>query len=226
MWVHKVIQIHLNFLFSHCTLCTTDLTFRMPQLIFIRHGEKSGKDVVNLSPKGFARARLLPEYLLHPYMDFSVPTSAYIMCLRGEYHSERCWQTMKPTVDAGGLRHHLVYRSKTESLAHLLPKLQGVIVICWEHSRIVDLLNVLVGENAVSAWGLDPDAIQDDSKCFDATWVCDVDENTLRLRVFRQFDIVNDLPHYEHDRHRVWYDKSFVRPSHHRISGFNRCVIM
>lgn len=181
----------------------------MPQLIFIRHGEKSALDNVNLSHKGKMRARHLPEYLLHPYKDFSPPTIAYIMYLRGHDKSDRCRQTMQPTIQTGQLEYIMVHRSKTESLALQLAKLTGVVVICWEHSRIVDFLNVLVGDELVSSWGLNPESLDDDSECFDATWVCDVEQAHVRLRVFRQFDIVDNLPAYPHDRHRVWFDRHY-----------------
>lgn len=182
----------------------------MPQLIFIRHAEKPNNDDVNLSRKGCLRARFLPEYLLHPYKDFSPPKSAVIMYLRGHNKSDRCRQTMEPTIKSGNLAYKMVHRSKTESLALQLSKVEHTVVICWEHTRIVDFLNVLIGDQSVTAWGLDPESSTDDRKCFDATWVCDVDENVVRLRVFRQFDIIDDLPSYPHNRHRVWFDKKYT----------------
>lgn len=202
----------------------------MPQLIFIRHGEKSRHDNVNLSHKGSLRARFLTEYLLHPYKDFGAPTSAYIMYLRGHNKSDRCRQTLQPTVHSGKLACNMVHRSETESLARQLAQLESTVVICWEHTRIVDFLNVLIGGHMVTAWGLNPESDADDSECFDATWVCDVDEQVVRLRVFRQFDIVDDLPAYPHDRHRVWFDKEYTNRGTRRTGSDSKlcgvCCLM
>lgn len=182
----------------------------MPQLIFIRHAEKPDNDGVNLSHKGALRARYLPEYLLHPYKDFNPPKSAFIMYLRGHNKSDRCRQTMEPTIQSGRLRFKMVHRSKTESLALQLSKLDHTVVVCWEHTRIVDFLNVLIGNQFITAWGLNPESSTDDRNCFDATWVCDVEDDVVRLRVYRQFDIIDDLPVYPHDRHRLWFDKKYT----------------
>lgn len=194
----------------------------MPQLIFIRHAEKPANDDVNLSHKGSLRARYLPEYLLHPYKDFHPPKTAFIMYLRGHNKSDRCRQTMEPTIQSGKLTYKMVHRSKTESLALHISKMNHTVVVCWEHTRIVDFLNLLIGYHMISAWGLNPESCTDDRKCFDATWVCDVDENSVRLRVFRQFEIIDDLPSYPHDRHRVWFDKTY---SNSGTLGLQKCVV-
>lgn len=195
----------------------------MPQLIFIRHGEKSSDDNVNLSHKGIMRARYLTEYLLHPYKDFTAPTSAYIMYLKGHNKSDRCRQTLQPTIQSGRLTYKMVQRSKTESLAHQLAQLASTVVICWEHTRIVDFLNVLIGDQMVTSWGLNPESDTDDSECFDATWVCDVDDHNVRLRIYRQFNIVGGLPIYSHDRHKVWFDKKYTnRGTYHTGTVTNK----
>jgi hypothetical protein len=204
------------------------------QIIFIRHGEKTKSDPVHLSDKGYKRAENLPQYLLHPYGEFNIPTHAYVMFvgeedpggvpIPKEGKSERCWETMQPTLKAtttgAKLPFTMVPRYNTHTLASKFLEMASLrenssktFIVCWQHSRIVDFLNVL-GARSVSSWGLNPEASRDDKLCFNATWVCDMgrptSETTLRLRVYRQFDIVNGEPHYMLPRNVAIFDKEYT----------------
>ena len=132
------------------------------QLIFIRHGEKSKESGVHLSHKGHIRAINLPDYLIHPYNDFHKPDKFYIMERLKENRSERCYETMLPTIkQTPTIPYELVPRYETFKFANDLKTIatsgsntykDKTYLICWQHSRIVDLLQIL-GVSTVQSWG-------------------------------------------------------------------------
>lgn len=187
----------------------------MRQVVLIRHGEKSKHDPVHLNRRGTLRSMFLPDYILFPYDDFRRPSYAFIMFLNGPRKSDRCFETLAPTIEEAHMQHEFVHRSLTgEVVAKILGSNEGATsLVCWEHTRIVDIVNLLIGRPDIGAWGLDPSSHGDDGSCFDATWVCDIDDTTVRLRVYQQFDIdmETEQPFYEHERHTIFFDKSFNR---------------
>ena len=180
----------------------------MKQVIFIRHAEKS-KHGKHLNDVGYLRSIYLTDYFLHPFGNFEIPEFAYVMCLDKKSKSVRCLETMQPTIDKG-MPYELVSREHTHKLAKTLRNYgYNIVVICWEHSRIVDIVNLLIGHRSINAWGFNPDADDDDKNCFDATWVCTLDETSLTLKIYRQFDIVDGQPKYLHDRNKIIFERKF-----------------
>ena len=202
----------------------------MVQIVIIRHGEKPrDRSSVDLDHKGKMRAEFLPDYLLHSYDDFKPPVFSFNMLMKAG-KSQRCFETMKPTIRKGGLRYENVPRF----LAHEMAKYfsdhcdrDKTYVVCWQHDGIVDLVNML-GAKDVCSWGFNPEGGHGEGReCYDATWVCDIDAQTLRLRVFRQFDIVDDLPVYVVPRNEVVFEKSYERTHRFEKSAQeNGCVVM
>ena len=179
------------------------------QLIFIRHAEKDGHGN-HLSRQGELRAEFLPEYLEFPLDDFRAPQIACVM-RRKEGKSQRCCETMRPTIRTGQLTFHMIPRHRSAKLAQSFvdDRFRDIsVVVCWEHSRIVDMVNI-IGGDSVKSWGYEPESPDDDRDCFDATWVCDMGPRAFRLRVFRQFDIVDEQPHYWQPRNQVLFEKSY-----------------
>ena len=178
----------------------------MVQIIFMRHGEKAkGK---HLSDKGYMRAIYLVDYILHPFGLFQISQMLYIMEMKNNKKSIRCFETMKPTIDKG-VSYRMISRSKTESFAKtLLKDTHDSVLVCYEHERILDILNTL--GIPVNAWGLDPESGKDDVKCFDATWVVDILGGSKTLTVYKQFDIRHGQPYYTCDRNKIWFQKTYV----------------
>ena len=187
------------------------------QLIFIRHAEKTKPEPRHLNHVGRLRARFLVDYFNHPYDEFTRPTHAYIMQMPS-HKSQRCIETMQPLIHANcpSLRYELVPRYETHQLAARLldtirtSQSETASIVCWQHSRIVDMLTTLGAD--VTAWGLDPDADGDDKDCFNATWVVCRVKHMLRLDVYRQFDIVDDQPVYTVPRNKVLFSKTWPIP--------------
>lgn len=203
------------------------------QIIFIRHAEKpADKHNNHLSHKGSQRAELLADYLLYPLTrEIHVPRNAFVMTMGSHHKTVRCEETMMPTLAQAGDKLHceLVHRSGGTNLPHRLLRLApgSHTIVCWEHSRIIDMLNIM-GVSVLS-WGLDPDASRDDKHCFDATWVCDVTSKTIRLRVYRQFDVIDgeasyNRDHTYYDRNHVWFDHTY--PREQAFTSSSNCVVM
>lgn len=58
----------------------------------------------------------------------------------------------------------------------------------------------------MKSWGLDPKNDKDDSHCFNASWVVDLDKK--KLLVYRQFDIENGNIMYHYQRTKVWHEEN------------------
>ena len=184
-----------------------DDVFRM---IFIRHGEKTKHDRVNLSDKGLLRADYMAEYFSHPMGEFDIPRALYAM---SHVTSKRCEETLYPFGKIQGLRTHLVRRSDTHKFIRKLVSKNmysnDTVLICWEHDRIVDML-VDIGAEHIIGWGLDPE-MRHDKDCFDATWVVDIDgSGNCIMKVYKQFQIDNDgTLFWDHPRNHVYHKSTF-----------------
>lgn len=204
----------------------------MPQIIFIRHAEKPhDHSDSHLSHKGSRRAHLLVDYILHPWAgELRVPRRAYVMVM-DRRKSQRCKETMGPTLKQAGdmLPCEYVHRFRGTELARRLSmSSKDDSIVCWEHGRIVDMLNVMGA--GVRSWGLDPESsdprAEDSKRCFDATWVVDVTLTHVRLRVYRQFDVVDDEAVWRHDRNHVWFDRTYLKHEAGHVVLPRSCVVM
>jgi hypothetical protein len=175
-------------------------------LVLLRHAEKTPHhgDPVHLSARGRARARLLAsDYLPHPAGLFPVPGRLVAMAPHRRHpdrHSHRCAETLQPTADALGLPLHARRYARGEGRRAVASAARharrssdgGSVVVCWEHAELPAMARAL-GFRDVRSWGLrpcDPDRDAAGHDCFDATWVVDLEKQTLR--VYRQFDIDRD----------------------------------
>jgi hypothetical protein len=200
------------------------------QVIFMRHCEKE-RGSVHLSAAGRDRARLLPSYLLQPAGDFGRISHCFVMTMP-PHKSVRCVESLAPTLAAASDTHMPCDPVRRSRQRHLVRELHAMaaaarqrgedrtVLVCWEHSRIVDMVDELLlraradaDASSVASWGLDPEAPRDAKDCFDATWVLDfLDASRMRLTVYRQFSVCHHEAHYDHARTRVWYEKLFSCP--------------
>ena len=128
---------------------------------------------------------------------------------------------MEPTIIQGDIPYEMIFRKNTETFAKTLAttKTKKTILICWESSRIVDIVNILGA--SVSAWGLYPENDKDDKDCYDATWVCDISISSITLTVYKQFDIIQGKPFYSQPRNQIVFQKTYNRNSNQTL-----CTVM
>ncbi len=165
-------------------LVFTPHVFATPaEVIIIRHGEKpvgvpdsapedpSPKDNGQLSPKGRARAEKLVNYFLtNPNVTkFGPPTFIFPMAQKKAGSSVRAIQTVTPLARKLNIPLNLDYtRDQYEKMVAQImddPRIDGkVVLICWEHSVIPDIVKAFGYKDAPNKWN---------GQVYDRTWVLD-----------------------------------------------------
>ncbi|MFE2285589.1 histidine phosphatase family protein [Streptomyces sp. NPDC059443] len=145
-------------------------------VMIIRHGEKptgsepgkddNGKrDSHSLTDRGWARAEALPRlFAPQPAPGLVRPAKVYAATDQGpDAGGHRMRQTVTPLAKRLGLTVDLTYaESKEADLAAAVSASSGPVLICWEHSRIPEIVKALAPRSgAPAAW---PDR-------FDLVWV-------------------------------------------------------
>lgn len=145
-------------------------------VMIMRHGEKptggaTGKDdngkrdSHSLSDRGWARANALPRLFdPQPAAGLVRPTKVYAATDQGpDAGGHRMRQTVTPLAERLGLTVDLSYaESKEADLSAAVSVASGPVLICWEHSRIPEIVKALAPRSgAPAAW---PDR-------FDLIWV-------------------------------------------------------
>jgi broad specificity phosphatase PhoE len=114
------------------------------KLLVMRHGEKSGDpDDPNLTPVGQARAKALPAYI---EATFGKPD--FIFAATVSRHSARPLETVQPLADKTGVRINTDfadqdYGALAKHLRKDLTYAGKLVVICWHHGNIPNLMNAL-----------------------------------------------------------------------------------
>jgi hypothetical protein len=155
------------------------------KIMLVRHGEKPEKDEdihgVNpegehdkneLSTRGWQRSGALVRFFnplngqfIHPGM--AKPNAFFAAAPSGHVQSERSHHTIQAVAECMGLKVNLKYTKGDEKkLAEDAMATQGVALIAWEHNSIVELTNIILGNDKSSPqkW---PDSR------FDLVWVLD-----------------------------------------------------
>jgi len=155
------------------------------KIMIVRHGEKPEKDEdihgVNpegehdkneLSTRGWQRSGALVRFFnplngqfIHPAM--AKPNAFFAAAPSGHVQSERSHHTVKAVAESMGLKVNLKYTKGDEKkLAEDAMATHGVALIAWEHNAIVELTNIILGNDKSSPqkW---PDSR------FDLVWILD-----------------------------------------------------
>ena len=112
------------------------------QIIFIRHGEKTNDDDVNLSPVGQVRAMELPNYFNRMITDGKFEKPDFIVAMKQKKKgksSNRPVQTITPLADQLGLPiHHDFIQDETLSAAQIInqPSNLGAVVLAVSYTHL------------------------------------------------------------------------------------------
>ncbi len=126
------------------------------QIVILRHAEKAEMGN-HLSPKGYARAQALVGFWrTHPVTKaYGDPVAFYASYAQGK--SLRSIETLAPSAQFFGkpvLTHF--EKNQTDLLAQELlfrPEYQGrTVVVAWQHTHIIPMLQRLGVQNAPSLW--------------------------------------------------------------------------
>jgi hypothetical protein len=155
------------------------------KIMIVRHGEKPEKDEdihgVNpegehdkneLSTRGWQRSGALVRFFnpvdgkfVHPAL--AKPNAVFAAAPAGHVQSERSHHTVEAAAESVGLKVNLKFTKGDEKkLAEDVMAAHGVVLIAWEHNSIVDLANIILGNDKSS-----PQKWHDSR--FDLVWVFD-----------------------------------------------------
>jgi len=146
----------------------------MKQIIFIRHGEKTKKDPINLSNKGFERARELVSFFINNtnYELLKTPDKIIAMKQAHKKSSNRPYQTVTPLAEYLSINIFSPFkRDQIEELVDYIKNMEfNCLLICWEHSCIPKIVSRLLNTNHELIWGLNPES-KEISNNYSAVWI-------------------------------------------------------
>ena len=121
------------------------------QVVIIRHAEKPDKGD-NLSCQGFNRALGLPAVL---YSKYKLPDHIFAANIKSgkSTNQSRMYQTIIPFAVKYNLDIDTRYDvGDTKSLAEAIMKMQGFVLVIWEHNDIPEIVEALGVENKDFRW--------------------------------------------------------------------------
>ena len=158
----------------------------MKQIIFIRHGEKTKKDSVNLSSLGYKRAEELIRYF-EKSKNLILPEKIIVMKQAHKDSSNRSYETVQPLANHLNLKISDHYkREEIKEVVEYIKEQESkysIILICWEHSYIPKIIEKLLNLKHELKWGLNPEEEENDN--FTAVWLLE----NYKLSVYKQADI-------------------------------------
>jgi len=139
------------------------------KIMIVRHGEKPEKDrdihgvdaegehdKNELSPRGWQRSGALVRFFNPLHGQFSHPALAkpdalFAAAPSGHVHSERTRDTIQGVADSLGLKINLKHaKGEEKKLVEEILATRGVVLIAWEHHAIVEITNLIFGNDKSS----------------------------------------------------------------------------
>jgi hypothetical protein len=188
-------------------------------LIFIRHGEKSKHDDINLSRQGYVRRNTLPSFFIQQKnKHLNVPERIFCMKQHKIDSSNRPFQTVTMIGHQLSKQVEAIY-TQTE-IKEMVSVLENVIqtdsqdvLVCWEHEELAIMVQTLIKKlypkNTVGKlhWGRVPISTHDSDEDYTSIWV--VDPIKHYLYVYNEFDVIHDS---KEDIYSVDYSQVQIKP--------------
>jgi hypothetical protein len=161
-------------------------------LIFIRHGEKSKKDDINLSSAGYVRRNHLPNFFLNKKLhSFNIPERIIAMKQPHATSSNRPYQTVSM------LGYELNTKIENDyTLIEIDPIVKSLLkeekdtLICWEHVELAKMVQHYIHKKYNKkynlSWGKNPFSNKDSDDDYTSVWIINKDT----LYVYNQFDVI------------------------------------
>jgi broad specificity phosphatase PhoE len=183
------------------------------QIIFIRHGEKTKDDPINLSNSGKLRANELVSY----FQNSSIVNKPDIIIAMKQNHidsSNRPYETIKPLSDAYNITLINPYnRDQVDELVTMIISLDNKnVLICWEHSVIAEITEKLIKKkfnykHLKLTWSDSPESGIEDDNDYSSMWII---QNNM-FEVYKQFDIYsNFMISYSNVKNDPTYSKNLI----------------
>ena len=183
-------------------------------LIFIRHGEKSKNDDINLSSAGYVRRNHLPYFLLNKKQhSFNIPERIIAMKQHHSTSSNRPYQTVSMLGYELNVTIENNYTStEIDSVVNLLLHEEKNTLVCWEHVELANIVQQYIhkkyNKKYTLNWGKNPFSNKDIEDDYTSIWIINKDI----LYVYNQFDVVynNKNECYDIDYSQLQKEPSFI----------------
>ena len=159
----KILQTVFVFIVIACLNNSCFAQKGLQKVVIIRHAEKPD-DGDNLSCKGFNRSIQIPAVL---YSKYKLPDKIFVPSVDNGKSASQL--RMLETVTPFAVKYNLKIDSKfdvddTKDLADAIQKVDGYVLIVWEHDKIDNIVKALDVDTKGKKWG-DND--------FDSIWIID-----------------------------------------------------
>ena len=167
-------------------------------IMFIRHGEKPKKGA-DLNATGEVHANCWKEFFINNRPStINLPQSIYAMknSEKGKNSSNRPYETILPLAQQLNITPNNNYIRDDYSgvISNILQNNSGkTVLVCWEHSAIVDLVNELInevyGQNGncglnIKSWGDNPTKKGNEGDNFSSLWKITFENNKINFYVY------------------------------------------
>ena len=177
-------------------------------LIFIRHGEKSKNDDINLSSAGYVRRNHLPYFLLNKKQhSFNIPERIIAM---KQHHSYQTVSMLGYELNVPIENDYTL--TEIDPVVKLLLHEEKDTLICWEHVELAKIVQQYIhkkyNKKYTLNWGKNPFSNKDSEDDYTSIWIINKDT----LYVYNQFDVVyNDKKEcYDIDYSQFQKEPSFM----------------
>jgi hypothetical protein len=161
--------------------------------IFIRHGEKSKYNNINLSDVGVVRRHHLPKFFIDKKIpDLNIPERIVAMHPYNNDTSDHSYQTVEHLAKTLNVNICSYKKHELNDIVKDLLKYKDMTtLICWEREELSILVEKLIYklyyQDFKFNWGKNPFNIYNNTDDYTSMWV--VDTNTNTLKVYTLFDV-------------------------------------
>ena len=165
--------------------------------IFIRHGEKTKADDVNLSNIGYARRNELGNFFYtKKNKNLNDPDILVAMKQKNIHTSNRPYQTLfLVSYIYNKIIENDYYVEETSDIVNKYNNTNNNILFCWEHDKLVEIVEKYIkkfyNKNIKLNWGKDPLKIKNNEKDYSSIWVLDFEKH--ELKVYNEFEVNKNL---------------------------------
>ena len=161
--------------------------------IFIRHGEKSKYNNINLSDVGVVRRNHLPKFFIDKKIpNLNIPEKIIAMHPYNNDTSDHSYQTVERLATTLNIKICSYKKHELNDIVKDLLKYKDInTLICWEREELSTLVEKLIyklySQDFKFNWGKNPFNIYNNTDDYTSMWIVDINTNTLK--VYSLFDI-------------------------------------
>lgn len=177
-------------------------------LIFIREGEQSKIDNINLSNAGFVRRNHLPTFLIKK-KNPKINIPEIIVTSKQNNKNNTPYQSVAMLAIELNKKIENNFNDINEVVDFLIKNIDKDILICWKYNELNQIVENVIYKlfklRQKLSWGKNPLSKKPQSDNYNSLWVL----NNNFLYVFNQYDVVYN---YKHQSYEIDYLNFQVQP--------------